>query len=303
MSKEESALTAPAALVGSLSSFTFADVLRLLRDARATGELQIVSNATDHHLWTDHGDIAYLDLAPHQLLQLASSSDGWFYFTAGSPAPTDACRQDLGEFLEELQPKAEEWRQLLRSLPLDALVFMSASTPDAEVRLSGDQWRLLGKVATCSTVREVLSATVTPPLETLRTLAGLLSARLLTIIEPQRVSDAGRQSDNQGFEGDAAIALSSLTSPASDPLTAVGAVPASGAGSGPGASSGPGAGSAPGASSGPDAEPASVSGVSKAEVPPPRGSRRFNGAIMPPPISSDPWTAPPSPAESGAASS
>lgn len=258
MTKAGGAPIPPAALVGSLATFSFIDLLHLLCDSRAVGELQVVSNSTDHHLWCDHGVIAAPDQAFDELLQLSCYRDGWFYFTDGTPAPAGARRQDLGQLIDDLQPKVEEWRRLLDALPLDALVFLSASTPNDEVRLSRDQWRVLSKVAACSTINEVLAAAGAPPLETLRHLATLLDAELLTVIDPHAAPNPSGRS------------ASEPPPPRVPPRTAPDRTP-------------------------PDRTPPD-------RTPPAPGGTRFLGAIMPPPISGDPWTKPPEPVASEAAS-
>jgi len=176
---------AAAALVGSLATFSLVDILDLLARTNYTGELQIVGRGIDQRVWMDKGDLvtAGTGSADSVLFDLACIEEGWFYFTAGEVPPDGGARSPVATVLADVGPQVEEWRSLVARLPFDTVVKMSASTPAAEVQIRGDQWQLLSLVGGGRTVRQVVDASAVHPLDTLRILGELLTARLITIDE------------------------------------------------------------------------------------------------------------------------
>ncbi|HMD45013.1 MAG TPA: hypothetical protein VKG43_02555, partial [Acidimicrobiales bacterium] len=117
------------------------------------------------------------------LFELACLEEGWFYFTTARSAPDGHSRVAVSQVLDGLGPQVEEWRDLTVLLPPNTLVKMSTSTPSAEVQIRADQWQLLSLVGGGRTVRQVVDASAVHPLDTLRILGELLTARLITIDE------------------------------------------------------------------------------------------------------------------------
>ncbi len=175
-----------AALVGSLATFSLFDVLNLLASTGHTGELQVVGRAVDQRVWVDRGDL--LDPTGQgsngsALFELACVEEGWFYFTLVGSVPEGQARVPIGSILADLGPQVEEWRDLVASLPFDARVSMSASTPGPAVQIRSDQWQLLSLVGNPGrTVRAVVDAADTHPLDTLRTLRELVDAHLVSLV-------------------------------------------------------------------------------------------------------------------------
>ena len=175
-----------AALVGSLATFSLFDVLDLLAGTGHTGELQVVGRAIDQRVWVDRGDL--LDPTGHgsdasAFFELACVEEGWFYFTLVGSVPEGHARVPIGTVLTDLGPQVEEWRTLVASLPFDARVSMSSSTPGPAVQIRSDQWQLLSLVGNPGrTVRAVVDAADTHPLDTLRTLRELIDAHLVSLV-------------------------------------------------------------------------------------------------------------------------
>lgn len=176
---------AAAALVGSLATFSLVDILDLLARTNHTGELQVVGRGIDQRVWMDQGDLVTSGSSSVDtvLFDLACIEEGWFYFTAGELPPEGGSRSPVTSVLAGVGPQVAEWRDLVARLPFDTVVKMSASTPAAEVQIRGDQWQLLSLVGGGRTVRQVVDASPLHPLDTLRTLGELLTARLVTVDE------------------------------------------------------------------------------------------------------------------------
>ncbi|MGP8058624.1 MAG: DUF4388 domain-containing protein [Acidimicrobiales bacterium] len=176
---------AAAALVGSLATFSLVDILDLLARTNHTGELQVVGRGIDQRVWMDQGDLVTSGSSSVDtvLFDLACIEEGWFYFTSGELPPEGGSRSPVTSVLAGVGPQVAEWRDLVARLPFDTVVKMSASTPAAEVQIRGDQWQLLSLVGGGRTVRQVVDASPLHPLDTLRTLGELLTARLITADE------------------------------------------------------------------------------------------------------------------------
>jgi len=195
----------PAALVGSLASFSLVDVLDLLTRAACSGELQVVGNEIDKRIWVDRGDL--IDTTgsdPHgaTLFELACVLDGWFYFTSFDVVPEGAGRIPLSSVIQDLGPQVTEWRSLVTELPFDATVRMSSTTPAEEVQIRSDQWQLLSLVGAGRSVREVIDASVLHPLDALRTLRELTAASLVAVDGwDDGVAGAGEEGAAAGVAG------------------------------------------------------------------------------------------------------
>ena len=89
MNQHESSEEAPAAsLVGSLAAFSLSDILSMLASTKQTGELQVVSEATDGKVWLADGELSNANVGAaatigQAVFELACISEGWFYFTGG----------------------------------------------------------------------------------------------------------------------------------------------------------------------------------------------------------------------------
>lgn len=186
---------AAAALVGSLSTFSLIDVLDLLARTGHTGELQVVGRGIDRHVWVDAGDL--VDATGNSglqavLFELACRDEGWFYFSCTTGVPEGAERLTVSDVISDLGPQVEEWRGLNEALPFDATVAMSSSTPSDEVQIKGSQWALLSAVGSSGrTVRDVVDGGSNHPLDTLRALHELTEAGLIevTLNPSPRVDD------------------------------------------------------------------------------------------------------------------
>jgi hypothetical protein len=189
---------AAAALVGSLSNFSLIDVLDLLARTGHTGELQVVGRGIDRHVWVDQGDLVDANGTGglHAVLfELACRDEGWFYFSCTTGVPEGAERLTVSEVIGDLGPQVEEWRGLTEALPFDSSVAMSSTTPSDEVQIRGDQWALLSAIGSSGrTVRDVVDGASGHPLDTLRTLrelteSGLVEVRQSSTPPPPPVED------------------------------------------------------------------------------------------------------------------
>lgn len=182
---QSGSLASPAALVGSLSTFSLVDVLDLLERTEQVGELQVVGHGIDQRIWLDKGNLldpSTSDAPQTALFQLACIEEGWFYFTSNAALPKDHKRLPIASVISDLAPQVKEWKDLTTALPFTAILRMAESTPSDQVQIRSDQWQLLSLVGTTGrNVRQLVDDSKLGPLETLRTLRELTEAGLIAL--------------------------------------------------------------------------------------------------------------------------
>jgi hypothetical protein len=271
MNQHEASEEAPAAsLVGSLAAFSLSDILSMLASTKQTGELQVVSEAVDGKVWLADGELsnAHVGTATtigQAVFELACVSEGWFYFTVGVVSSSGQPTVPVLAVLNEVRPQVDEWKEIRRDVPLEAVVTLAPEPPGRDVQIRSDQWRLLTTVGTSGlSVKAVVDQVGGDQVAGLRTLRDLLATGL---IELDADSSGPRGSDlGLSFASavDGGAEISSLPSPPDLNHTDSG-----------------------------DREPLASS-------PPPPDVATTGGdggrdglaevAIMPPPIADDPWT-------------
>jgi Domain of unknown function (DUF4388) len=186
MFEHQSSEEAPAAsLVGSLAAFTLSDILSMLASTKQTGELHVVSDAVDGKLWLADGELsnAHVGAATtigQAVFELACVVEGWFYFTVGVVSSSGQPTVPVGAVLNEVRPQVDEWREIRRDVPLEAVVTLAPEPPGQDVQIRSDQWRVLTTVGTSGhSVRDVLDQIGGDHIVGLRTLRDLRSAGLI----------------------------------------------------------------------------------------------------------------------------
>ncbi len=191
LSRLETSDEAPAAsLVGSLSVFTLADVLSMLASTMQTGELQVVGESVDGRVWLDRGDLSDAQVGAtttigQAVFDLACVTEGWFYFTSGSATSSGQSPVPVATVLTEVGPQVDEWRELQKAVPLEAVVALCPDPPGQDVQIRSDQWRVLTTVGNSGlTVKSVLDMIGEDQVAGLRTLRELDAAGLIELRTP-----------------------------------------------------------------------------------------------------------------------
>lgn len=177
-----------ASLVGALAVFPLNDVLGLLAETGQRGELQVVGQGVDGHLWIDGKDFVGASLEGAKTLtqavfEMVLLDQGWFYFTSDQAPPAgQAQRQSVNSVITEVVPQVQEWRDLLTRVPLDSAVRMARSTPGPEVQIRADQWRVLTAVGTSGrTVGSIVDELEDDSVVTVRLLRELADSGLIVV--------------------------------------------------------------------------------------------------------------------------
>jgi hypothetical protein len=175
-----------AVLAGSLAVFPLLDVLYLLSRTGHTGELQVVGDGMEAHLWIEGGDLLdHPRTAGDRLFELACLDEAWFTVgVATPPASVTGHRVELVPLIEQVSPHVAEWQSLIKALPFGAVARMAPSMPGPEAQIRSDQWRVLSLIGAGRAVHEVVDVSDARPLETLRLIDELAQEKLITIEEP-----------------------------------------------------------------------------------------------------------------------
>lgn len=188
-----------ASLVGALAVFPLDDVLGLLADTGQRGELQVVGQGMDGHLWVDGKDLVGSTLdgsntITQAVFQLMLLNEGWFYFTSDQVPPAGQThRQSVTSVVNEVGPQVQEWRDLLTRVPLASMARMAPVTPGPEVQVRSDQWRVLAALGTTGrTVASVIDQLEDDSVVTLRLLRELVDSGLVVL---------GREDDSRRVGG------------------------------------------------------------------------------------------------------
>jgi len=198
-----------ASLVGAMAVFPLNDILSLLAATGQTGELQVVGPGVDGHLWIDGKDLvgATLDGAKtitQAVFEMILLDEGWFYFTSDQAPPAGKVQhQSVSSVIAEVVPQVQEWRDLLKRVPLDSKISMARTTPGPEIQIRADQWHVLTAVGTNGrTVRSVVEEMEADSVVTVRLLRELADSGLVV------VDDAGQSGSGQSGSGQSGAAQS-----------------------------------------------------------------------------------------------
>jgi hypothetical protein len=279
--------TQPATLVGSLSSFPLADVLLLLASTSQSGELRVTSEESTGEevrgrLWLARGELsnAQVGSAPtigQAVFELARTTGGSFSFTAGALSSSGQPTAPVAAVLAEVRPRVDEWREICGLVPLEGEVRLALNPPGLEVRIRNEQWRVLTTVGTTGqSVQSVLDQIGGDQIVSLRTLRDLHDEGLITVTTGDDAIGA-----SSGAATDPPLA-SPVSAAADDDIRTPAGRDAAG-------SAWPQAAPLAPADTRVEGLHAQIQGDGSE----PGDGRRFNGladvAMMPPPITRDPW--------------
>jgi hypothetical protein len=173
--------------VGSLAAFSLSDILSMLASTKQSGELQVVSEATDGKLWLADGELSNAQVGAaatigQAVFELACISEGWFYFTVGVVSSSGQPTVPVLAVLNEVRPQVDEWREIRRDVPLEAVVTLAPDPPGQDVQIRSDQWRVLTTVGNSGhSVRSVLEQIGGDQIVGLRSLRDLHMAGLIEL--------------------------------------------------------------------------------------------------------------------------
>jgi len=196
-----------ASLVGSLAVFRLDDVLGLLSDTGQRGELQVVGQGADGHLWIEGKDLVGATLEgtstiTQAVFELILLEEGWFYFTSDQAPPSaHAHPQSVSSVIGEVVPQVQEWRDLLKRVPLATEISMASTTPGPEVKIRADQWRVLTCVGTSGrTVGSIIEELDDDNVVVLRLIRELVDSGLVVIAGSEAPGGDARDGEDRHLD-------------------------------------------------------------------------------------------------------
>ncbi len=175
-------------LQGSLESFALPDVLVLLSSTKKDGELRVVGGRVDGRLWLEKGQIVHSAVggtetsAVDGLFQLLRLDAGTFNFDADSTPAHRSEPVTIDLVLADAQVRLGEWNEIARVVPhLDAVVDMASDSPDDEVLVTREHWRLLRTVAGGRSVLDLMTALGQSEFDACKTVKELVDLKLASI--------------------------------------------------------------------------------------------------------------------------
>ena len=166
---------------GLLDDTQLAAALDAVRNDPATGFGKAVHDAGAVEDGTLHEIV--VEQATDAVFDLLRWTRGDFAFMADEANPDDlGALLNVEEVIAEGRRRLEQWEGLTRSVPSpDAVVSVVLAPPDAETSLTTDEWTLVALADSERTVADLVRLTGRGEFATVRTLAGLVERKLVTI--------------------------------------------------------------------------------------------------------------------------
>ncbi len=156
------------ALQGTIDTFGFTEVVRLLAAGSKTGALRLEGTRGSGSLWVSDGKVVGItvDHAPlatdpaEALFELLRFDDGSFTFEPGEEPAEASEATDVEEILVDAEATLAEWREIEKVVPTThANLSLRAELSKADVVLDKQRWRLVAAIGggvTVATVGETL---------------------------------------------------------------------------------------------------------------------------------------------------
>ena len=181
-------------LRGQIADFPIETVLQLLASTGKTGQLEVRGDGQSGSLGFDGGRLVSAaagdDIGESALGAIFTVAEGDFEFIPWTDAPAGNLSGDLDQLLDRAVIERNKIIAIREVVPTDALRFRLSerAAERGEVTLSADQWRALLAVNGERDVRAVADHLKVGRLTALDTLAGLVTAGFVDIVEPSAPS-------------------------------------------------------------------------------------------------------------------
>lgn len=152
------------ALQGTIDTFEFTEVVRLLAAGGKTGVLRLEGSRGSGRLWVDGGKVTAIEVdhAPRAeghaeaMFELLRFDDGSFTFVSGEQAADAGDPADMEEILADAEAQLAEWREIERVVPTTrATIGLRPELSRADVVLDRQRWRLVAAIGGGVTVATI----------------------------------------------------------------------------------------------------------------------------------------------------
>jgi len=197
---------------GSLSEFSFADIVQLISASRKTGVVRVTRGSHRGEVYLHDGHIVHAQVGnvggEEAVYTLANTSEGHFQFEAGIATELQTISRSNEMLLVEAARRLDEWRLVSKRVPSIDLVpeYVIQARRDGPISINRAEWRILSKLDGRRSVKEIAAATGLVLFETAKVLHSLVAAGLVRLRKPIAVSigrhlPGGSQIDSSGAPG------------------------------------------------------------------------------------------------------
>ncbi len=187
---------------GSLSEFSFADIIQLISLSCKTGVLQITNGSCRGEVYLHDGQIVHAEAGDvhgeEGVYALATVGEGDFQFQAGIATELQTVSKNNEALLVEAARRFDERRLVSRTVPSTDLVpeYVNQAGRDGPIRIGRAEWLTLSQLDGRRSVKAIAAATGQVPFETAKVLHGLVAAGLVRLRKPTAASPG--RSDSSG---------------------------------------------------------------------------------------------------------
>jgi Domain of unknown function (DUF4388) len=209
------------ALQGTIDTFEFTEVARLLATGGKTGALRLEGGRGSGTLWVADGKVVAVavDHAPlatdpaEAMFELLRFEEGSFTFIPGDKPADPGEPADVEEILVAAEAQLAEWREIERVVPTThATVTLRPELSKADVVLDRQRWRLVAAIGGGVTVATVGDALGLGELPVSRAVKELVELGVLEL------ADGPAEPEPERVDESASLALDDFVLDADDPL-------------------------------------------------------------------------------------
>lgn len=172
------------ALSGDLSEIDLKTLLGLMESTKGTGKLIVKNDSTTITVYFKNGQPinAEGDKEPvGSIEKLISFEGGTFEFIKSETVPESPLANEIIEAFSRTEDTKEKWRLTKKIFPSKDLTFDLSEVKGEEVKLTGEEWRILSLIREPLTLADIVKASPFGELKTLTTLVSILDKKLIKV--------------------------------------------------------------------------------------------------------------------------
>lgn len=179
---------------GSLNELPLSDIVQLVAVSGKTGMFSMTRASEKGYVYLQNGHITHAKLGEVEgedaIYALALWNQGTFQFSPGVESEARTISRSNTNLLLEAARRSDEWKILSRKIPgTDSVpVLVSREGANGPVTLTPLEWRVVTKADGQRSIEEIARALKTSVFDIAKTLYGLVTAELVEIGKPRRIS-------------------------------------------------------------------------------------------------------------------
>ncbi len=185
---------------GSLNELPLSDIVQLVAVSGKTGMFSMTRASEKGYVYLQNGHITHAKLGDVEgedaIYALALWNQGTFQFSPGVESEARTISRSNTNLLLEAARRSDEWKILSRKIPgTDSVpVLVSREGANGPVTLTPLEWKVVTKTDGQRSIEEIARALKTSAFDVAKTLYGLVTAELVEIGKPRRISRPSMES-------------------------------------------------------------------------------------------------------------